>query len=349
MSSHSFQNFWVKWTNWEYWPAWLFNIPVLFMWLIQGLRNYNLLFFSRVNLDIETGGFFSEEKWPIYQLFPNNHVPLGKLIDPGYSDSQLHSIFEGAGFNYPVLIKPNIGERGMGIEKIKDRHALEDYHHRTSFDYIIQEYISFEKEMSVLAYHMPDEDHVHVTSVCLKEKLTISGDGKSTLSELATRDYRSRIQWDRLSKYFDGNRIPNAGEDLMLEPIGNHSRGTTFLNGNHLITEDFRKAIQQLFHSIDGEIYYGRFDIMFESIEDFIALRHFKIVEFNGVGSEPAHIYQPGYPLFKAYRCLWDHARILGNISLIQKHKGIACMTWKEFFAALRIYRSNIKKVLHAV
>ena len=315
------------------------------MWLFQGLRVGNLLFFSRVNPDIETGGFFSEEKWPIYQLFPPDYVPRGSLISPDLSIAIVFQKLNEASLSYPVLVKPNIGERGMGIEKLADQYELSTYHQGATFNYIVQEFIPYPNEMSVLAYRIPGKDKVSVTSLCLKEKLAILGDGVSTIEQLINRDYRSRQQWTRIQNRFDGRRILGMGKSLILEPIGNHSRGTTFLNGNHLISEDFRLAVQQLFHTISGQIFYGRFDIIYESIDDIIQLKNFKVIEFNGVGSEPAHIYQPGYSLVKAYQCLWQHAKILGDISLVQKKNGIRTMSWSEFRQALRLYRLNLNLV----
>ena len=135
------------------------------------------------------------------------------------------------------------------------------------------------------------------------------------------------------------------GKRLILDPIGNHSRGTTFLDGNYLINDSFSAAIGQLFNSIKGEVYYGRFDIIYKSMLDFVELKNFKVIEFNGVGSEPAHIYQPGFSLFNAYQSLWQHAKILGNISLQQKKRGVQSMSWKEFKLALKVYRKNMNLV----
>ena len=345
MRGYWLSNIWTKCTTWEYWPAWFFNIPVFFMYIIQGIRNSNFLFFSRVNPDIITGGFFSEEKWPIYQMFPDKYIPLGTLIDPNMSTDEVQDSVQSHGLIFPLLVKPNIGERGMGIEKIYDISTLMAYHAYAGFTYIIQEYVPFSQEMSVLAYRRPEDSAIEVTSVCLKEKLSIHGDGHSSLEALALDNYRSRIQWARLAHHFDPKHILPRGEKMILEPIGNHCRGTTFLNGNHLIDPRFIKLISRLFNSIRGEIHYGRFDIIYNNIDDLIACKNFKIVEFNGVGSEPAHIYQPGFPLMKAYKCMWEHVKILGDIGLSQKSRGVPAMTWNSFVRALKLYRSNLRLV----
>ena len=345
MANNILSNIWVKTSNWEYWPAWLFNIPVGVMWLYQAARCRSIFFFSRVNPAIETGGFFSEEKWPIYQMFQPSLIPSGVLIQDGFAVDKMLALFQRSKLTFPVLVKPNIGERGMGIKKIGTLHDLNQYHSAAAYDFIIQEFIDLPCEMSVLAYRIPNTSDIAVTSVCLKEKLTLVGDGNSTLDQLAIKHYRSRVQWPRLRDHFDSRIVLNKDEKLLLEPIGNHSRGTTFLDGNELINEPFRSTIEKLFNSIKADVQYGRFDIIYESIVSFNNFKFFKVIEFNGVGSEPAHIYQPGFSLLRAYSVLWRHACILGDISLDQKSKGKRVMSWSNFFHALKVYKNNLRLV----
>jgi hypothetical protein len=49
------------------------------------------------------------------------------------------------------------------------------------------------------------------------------------------------------------------------------------------------------------EFYYGRLDIMFTSWEDLAQGLNFSIVEVNGAGSEPTHIYDPKHSIFFAW------------------------------------------------
>jgi hypothetical protein len=45
-----------------------------------------------------------------------------------------------------------------------------------------------------------------------------------------------------------------------------------------------------------------------------------KIMELNGCGAEPAHIYHPGFPLWKAMGILFTHWKNIFRISM-QNHK----------------------------
>ena len=46
--------------------------------------------------------------------------------------------------------------------------------------------------------------------------------------------------------------VPNDREIILLSDIGNHSKGTHFINGNHLISELLQKAINTICEHIPG-------------------------------------------------------------------------------------------------
>ena len=178
----------------------------------------------------------------------------------------------------------------------------------------------------------------------LRIKLKLTGDGHSTLETLALNNWRAAKQWSRLKFAVNPGRVLTKGEELLLEPIGNHSRGTTFLDGMKLIDDKLTEAMTTLFHQIEGEVYYGRFDILCRDIDGLKKLEDFVIVEFNGVGSEPAHIYQPGFSLLQAYRVLRSHIQIVGKISAAQRSRGVSSMTLREIWRVFRSHQDKIKK-----
>ena len=141
----------------------------------------------------------------------------------------------------------------------------------------------------------------------------------------------------------DLQQVPDAGETVLLEGIGNHCRGTQFLNANDWITPGLETAILKVLSQMPG-VYYGRFDLRTSSIDDLNAGRAFLIMEFNGVGSEPAHIYDPAYPVVNAYKDVWRHWRILYEISREQKAHGIASIHWRDGLESLRTYFLYKKK-----
>ena len=105
---------------------------------------------------------------------------------------------------------------------------------------MIQTIIPYENEFGIFYVRLPNEEKGRVTSVAIKGFLKVIGDGKSSIKQLMENDYRASLQIERLSKQIDLTIILEKDKIILLEPIGNHCRGTSFINGNHLINEKIK-------------------------------------------------------------------------------------------------------------
>ena len=158
----------------------------------------------------------------------------------------------------------------------------------------------------------------------------MSVDGTSSLEELILSKPRAKLQWNVLKEVYTKklNTIIPRGDTLELNLIGNHCLGTKFLNGEHLINDRLSKTFDLISKQIDG-FYFGRYDLRCASIEDLYEGK-IKIMELNGCGAEPAHIYQPGFPLSKALGILFTHWRNTFIISVQNHKRGIPYLSFKE-------------------
>ena len=138
------------------------------------------------------------------------------------------------------------------------------------------------------------------------------------------------------------NLIPGRDERIELVSIANHCRGTTFINGNDLISKSLISIIDDVGKNIDG-FFYGRFDIRCKSIKDLNEGNNFKILELNGAKSEPAHIYHPGFSIKQAYRVLFEHWNEIYTIAQINKKRGISYPSFKEGWDTWKKYRHYTK------
>jgi hypothetical protein len=68
--------------------------------------------------------------------------------------------------------------------------------------------------------------------------------------------------------------------------------------------------------------YYGRYDIKTTSLEDMKQGKNISILEFNGVGSEPNHIYDIGLSYVQAIRIIAKHWKYMYEIGRINYKKG---------------------------
>jgi hypothetical protein len=323
MARVTFLRLWItRWTVWEYMPWWVANVPVYGFWLWFSLRARHFFFFANVNPAIPLGGAMGESKSDILKLLPAAIVPKWILVQPNDSPENIQAALATAGIGYPLIAKPDVGERGFLVKKVENQEGLMEYLRSWPVPFILQEFLTLPFEASVLFHQFP-KGKGGITSVCLKQFMRVRGDGVSNIRSLMGQDTRSAFQLERFERDFPEilEQVPVAGADTLLEPIGNHARGTKFLNGNHLIDGPMQAAFETIYRNIQG-VCYGRFDLKYQ---DEAALRRgeFKTMELNGVLGEPAHIYDPEYGMWRAYRDLWRHWRLLFRLHKAQKKQGI--------------------------
>lgn len=313
-------NFIIRLTAWEYWPFGIVQFPLIIYWLWLSLRARSLLFFSASNPAIVLGGMFGESKNDVLKLIPEQYKPKTVLVTAPATVEKVLQLLSDNNFSLPVIFKPDLGERGYMVKKISSEEQVEQYLKVLKKDFLIQEFLDLPVEFGVFYTRMPNEPEGYVNSVVIKEMLTVTGDGKSTLKELILTKPRAKLQWEKLSiGHVDLlNRMIPAGEKFVLNSIGNHSLGTTFLDGEHLINPQLSRAFDTISKQIDG-FYFGRYDLRCASIEDLYEGK-IKIMELNGCGAEPAHIYHPGFSLWKAMGILFTHWKNIFLIS-VQNHK----------------------------
>lgn len=305
-----------KFSRYEFWPWWLFYLPILPYWLYLAIKNKSLAYFTVANPGIELGGFYGESKTEILDLIDKKYLPkavcVDNSIDFGYVLDQMMEL----GLIFPVIAKPDVGERGNQVTLIHTQQELILYNIKSKSKYIIQEYIDYTIELGVLYSRMPNRKKGKVSSITLKEFLSVIGDGESTIKELMQKSLRARFQIERLSIELGDkmNIVLKEGEVKLLEPIGNHCRGTKFIDNNFLINEKLNSVFDKICIPISG-FYYGRFDLKVKSIEDLYEGENIRIMELNGASSEPGHIYDPSLTLNRAYKDLLSHWKRLADIS----------------------------------
>lgn len=314
---------WTKWTTWEYLPWWLANVPVYGFYLWFAVRARHIWFFSNVNPAIPLGGAMGESKSDILRLLPQSVLPKTVFAPAGISADELLEKMRQAGLDFPLIAKPDVGERGFLIKKLEDTEALRRHLERYPVDFILQEFLDLPEEYSVLFHRFPD-GRFGITSVCHKEFLQVRGDGRSTVRALMAARPRAAFQLERFEREQPGllDTVPEAGQTVLLEPIGNHARGTKFVNACYLADEAMNAAFEPLVRSLDG-ICYGRFDLKAASAEA-LQRGEVKVMELNGVLGEPAHVYDPAHGMWRAYRDFYRHWRLLFDLHRAQRRRGVA-------------------------
>ena len=323
--------FFIRLRSWEYWPLYVVYAPVFVYWLWLSLKARSFFFFSASNPSIETGGLLGESKKDILDRISDEFKPKTLLFSKPVHTTALFEQLDEQGITYPLIAKPNAGERGWRVEKIEHWEHLVTYAQSSPVDFLIQDYVDYPLELGVFYYRMPGDAQGTISSIVKKEFLSVRGNGRDCLETLILQSNRARLQWEVLKHNYaaDLERVLSLGETLTLVSIGNHSRGTKFLDANYLITPELERVFDRISLPIDG-FYYGRYDLRCRSEADLYAGQHIRILELNGAGAEPAHIYQPGFSIWEAWRVLLQHWQVLYAISRENHRRGVAYMTFAE-------------------
>ncbi len=200
MFSIKLRNFFTKLTAWEYWPMSIFYIPVYGYWFYLGLKARSIFFFTAANPNIKNGGMVAASKKSILDSIPAQYIPKTILIKPPITCHKIEFEMNKLNLNYPVIFKPDLGERGWKVEKILDLKGAKSYLAEFDCDLQIQEYVDFPFEAGVFYYRFPGEPKGIVSSIVVKELLYVVGDGKSTLEQLIIKKPRARMQYSELKK-----------------------------------------------------------------------------------------------------------------------------------------------------
>lgn len=338
--------FFIRLFNWEYWPFHFVYMPIYPIWLWYCLKARSLFFFAAANPYIKNGGFLMESKRDIFDLIPEQYTPNTLLFTPHTPETLVAVTVAKKKFSYPLIIKPDIGMQGKAVIKINSEKELMEAASKFTVDYIIQPFVAFPNEIGIFYVRYPGETKGKITGIVEKEFLAIVGDGVSTIEQLLHLNNRYILQISSLQKslgegIFD---ILKPKETRILVPYGNHARGSLFMDSTFKNNEKIENVIDTVCQSIPG-FYYGRLDIRFTDFKELGDNKNWSIIELNGAGSEPTHIYDPRHSIFFAWREIITHWHLLYKVSRLNREKGEKYLTFKE---GIKMFTDNtryIKKI----
>lgn len=313
-------------------------LPIYPYWLFLCARSRSFFFFAASNPSMENGGFLMESKKKIYDLLPKEYYPKTILVAHNDTREQILETVRGNHFTFPLIAKPDIGGRGRGVRKISNEEELIQYIAQMPVDMLVQEFIPYEEEIGVFYFRYPGEQKGYISGIVGKQFLTVTGDGNSTVEELLKKDKRYILQLSTLQEMFgkELKRVLPKGVQEILVPYGNHARGALFTDDTHLIDQQLEETIDMICQRIP-DFYFGRLDIRFRSWQELRAGQAFSLIEVNGAGSEPTHMYDPNRSLWQAWQEIIKHWNILWRISTRNHRNGVNYLSWKD---GVQMFRS---------
>jgi pimeloyl-ACP methyl ester carboxylesterase/membrane protein DedA with SNARE-associated domain len=341
---------WRRKLRWEYWPRWIFYPPIiLFGILPAALRRRSVTIVTAVNPGISTGGLVGESKSAILAaLGPHPEIarhaalpPADAAARPPADDaaSRLAAAL-AANLGWPLVLKPDVGERGRDVQFARNAEEAHAILAVRPGPLIAQEYVAG-AEFGIFWQREPGAERGRVISITRKLLPEVVGDGVSNLERLILSHPR-HVNMGRYLLEVNAERltdVPAAGEAVTLSPLGTHARGATFLDANHLLTPELEAAIERISRRFAG-FHLGRYDLRAPSEEDLRAGRNLKVLELNGLTSEPTHIYDPAARLLPAWRALIAQWRLAYRIAAANVAAGARPATWRDCFHAWRSSKS---------
>lgn len=317
------------------------------MWGLYCLRSRAAWFFSASNPTIAFGGFEGESKSEIYVQMPQHLYPQTLVVPPQSNEEEWFATIEKM-FSFPFVVKPDVGMKGILFRMIENKEQWQRYHRRMPATYLVQAYVPYPHEVSVFYCRMPQQQRGKITAIIQKNLLQVTGNGRDTLLELLQQQKDAESFLPQIKKQ-QGRRLHQVlqkGERVYLSLVGNRMNGATFTN----LTHEADDALLQLFDGISRQtnFCYGRYDIKCNSVEAMKEGRDFLILEFNGAGSIPNHIYTPGVTLWQAYGEILRHWRALYQISKAHHKAGIPYWSFGKgysFLQASKKHFNELKKI----
>ena len=339
-----------RWIRWEFWPPWLFYPPVAFCYVYLACKYRGLSLPTVSNPGIETGGMIGEAKLDLLEQLAQvapEHTARAFLIagdDVGSRIANLERILQHTGWRFPVVIKPDVGQRGSGVKKVDDIASAKVCVRPDGFRLIVQEYCPGPGEAGVFYYRYPDEEKGRIFAITHKEFPFLVGDGVRSVGDLIDNDERARLMSQVYRKRFEARLedVLPAGERLRLVEAGNHAQGCIFRDGMWLYSEVLEAKIDEISRGLDG-FFVGRYDIRYESVEKLRERGEFSIVELNGASAEATSIYDPTNSLISAYRTLFRQWEIVFRIGALNRDRGINPLPMWTLWRLWRDYQTQAR------
>lgn len=332
-----------RWRRWEFWPAWLFYPPVVgyVLWLM--VRHRGVSHPTAANPGIFSGGLVGESKLATLRDLTANfpEFTAAAYAVPGGTVEErlvaLRDLLARGLFEYPFVLKPDIGQRGVGVKLIRDEAQAAGYFACTSASLVAQRYAPGPAEVGIFYYRHPHESRGRIFAITEKIFPCVTGDGVRTIEELIWADSRARILAAKyLARFGDrGSEVPPDGKTLSLVVAGNHAQGCIFRDGARLWSSELEAQIDLISRGLNG-FFIGRYDIRYADEGELRAGRRFTIIELNGAASEATSIYDSRHSLFAAYRTLFKQWDLVFAIGAANRARGASFTGARAMWAVWR-------------
>lgn len=184
--------------------------------------------------------------------------------------------------SYPIIAKPDRGVVGIGVRKIDSEADLDEILNIMPSDYLLQQYCDYPLEYGIFFCKFPTDTLGRVVSLTEKIAPYVFGDGRCSVQQLVQRNPDFKFNKEALlahARHLD--YIPSKGAWHQVIIQGSHTYGSIFKDRNDQISQPLESWLNKLC-AVDGDFYFGRFDMKVKDREALHTGKGVKIIELNG-------------------------------------------------------------------
>lgn len=278
---------------------WLAYLPLAPYLTYLMVRHRSLTLFTAANPGIAAGGAVGESKSTILASLQRIHGAVAEycVVRPDRKRrTRVRAVLrwmKHAGFVFPVVMKPDVGERGWAVALVHTQRDVERYFECVKQSVIVQRYVEG-VEAAIFYCRYPDSKRGHIISI----------------AELHYRQATSAGLHTQKSK--------RARSSSIAFGLGCHH--ARFTDARQWHTRALARSIDALARAVPG-FYFGRFDVRAPSHEA-LSRGDFLVIELNGALAEAVHIYDPKVSLVDACATLFSQWRIAFEIGAANRSSG---------------------------
>ncbi len=299
-------------TRHEFWPHFILNFPVIFQFLWLGIVYRSFTVFTLANRAFgPDGGIPAGSKFDIYKKFlgassvgvKTVRIPAEKDLNTRWENAL--KILKREQIDFPCIIKPEIGDGGIGVYIAQSAAHLRAWLEANVDDAIAQEYISG-NEYEVIWARRPGRREGQILSVIQKDFVRVKGDGERKLEDLIWADDHGVCNGKLFSKqnFRKADMVLKPGKYYPLAPTGSRIRGARFIARPELRAGTLSKAIDALADAC-GDVHYVCLDIRAASDEALSNGEAIRITSVKGACAISSALYDGYVRMGKAYSVIY--------------------------------------------
>lgn len=222
------------------------------------------------------------------------------------------------GLLFPLIFKPNIGERCTGVHFVSEEKLTEFLSENVNLENIImEEFIETTQEFGLSWIFNPINKKVEIITLTERELLKVTGNGKTSLQNLIIQKCKiSSVDLERQNKIIAGFSNLELKEKIIGERTISRAASVSYGTISHKIKlpskqkASLEKLVPQIITDFSG-LHAGRFDLKSNSLDDLVSGKC-KVLEMNGIAGTPLDIYDNEISIKEKYQILFDYfSRIL--------------------------------------